>query len=165
MLLRRLRNFAQRPAQERRLRIAAWLLLGISRAAVLLIHFRHIAPRLGKRYDSLGFSHLLPQHQQDKARLIGKCIRWASQRSPWDANCFAQAITARILLAAYKVPCTLYFGLSHDSSRKLQAHAWVCAGQEQVTGGNGFAHYSVVGVFLCDSGLLDDKRPAPPPDD
>jgi hypothetical protein len=73
----------------------------------------------------------------------------AAAYTPWDSNCFSQAVTARLLLGLYKVPYVLCFGLSrYREAGVLDAHAWILAGRINVTGGNSFETYTVVGAFL-----------------
>ena len=148
-LIHRLRRFLRRPALERLLFLPCWLLLGLSRMLILLLEFRRLAPWLGIAAGPHSQSPLLNQRQRHLALTIGRSIRWAAGHTPWDANCFAQAVTARMLLGLCGVPYALYFGLARDAgSSALQAHAWVAAGPIQVTGGAGFEHFTVVGCFL-----------------
>lgn len=148
-LRRRLKNFQCRPLRQRYTFPLAWMLLGISRALVLLVPFRLLAPRLGKACGRQAYSHLLTPHQRERALEIGRTIRWAAKHTPWNANCFAQAITARTLLGLAGLPYAIYFGLVRDEQANLQAHAWVAAGPIRVTGGNGFANFTVVGCFIA----------------
>jgi hypothetical protein len=79
--------------------------------------------------------------------------------TPWDSNCFAQAITARLLLGLYGLPYALYFGLKRDAgSMGMKAHAWVVAGRIRVTGGASFGRYTVVAMYVCPR-LRRDARP------
>lgn len=142
-------RFVRRPVAEQWRLLSAWILLGFSRALIVAIPFRHIAPVLGRRSSELaGVQHVTPP-QQTQARVIGEIIQRAARHTPWDANCFAQAITARVLLGAKRIPHTLHFGVARDERGRLEAHAWVCAGQTYVTGGKVCARFTVVGSFMA----------------
>lgn len=142
-------RFVRRPAAEQWRLLLAWIMLGFSRALIIAIPFRHIAPALGRCSSELaGVQHVTPP-QQVQAQVIGRIIQRAARHTPWDANCFAQAITARVLLGAKRIPHTLHFGVARDESGRLEAHAWVCAGQTYVTGGDACARFTVVRRFVA----------------
>ena len=80
---------------------------------------------------------------------IGRAVRLAARYTPWDSNCFPQAVVARLLLGLYGIPYALFFGLRRDpDSGAMLAHAWVAAGRVRVTGGESFGQFTVVGVFV-----------------
>ena len=67
---------------------------------------------------------------------------------PWRADCYPQAIIARLVLGLYRLPWTVSMGVRRDpASGEMQAHAWVECGGLCVTGGNSNDSYSLVGVF------------------
>jgi len=70
----------------------------------------------------------------------------ASRYTPWDSNCFPQAVVARGLLGLYRVPYCLFFGVRRHQGR-FDAHAWIATGPIRVTGQYSFNHYTVVGIF------------------
>ena len=149
---------------HRRWWLPAWLLLGLSRLAVLLLPFRRVAAVLGGRSEAAVWVPLLDRDQEATALRIGRAIRSASRFTPWSSNCFAQALSARILLAMHRVPCMLFFGVSRDGgSARMVAHAWVAAGRIRVTGGDGFAQYVVVGSFAGGVSAAAIARPLPAP--
>lgn len=68
-------------------------------------------------------------------------IKWTigtiDRRLPfWPGLCFAQALTARMLLHKYNIPCTLYLGARKHERLSMQAHAWLCVGNYVITGFN-----------------------------
>jgi hypothetical protein len=149
-LLHKAHTFAALPAFA-----WAWLLpiaglLGFSKVLVMAIPFRQLAPYLGVSVGIQPWLHLLNAAQQRRAQHIGRTVRLAASYTPWDSNCFTQAVAARCLLGLYGVPYVLFFGLAKDSpGGHLKAHAWVAAGPVCVTGGAGFGQYSVVGVYAA----------------
>lgn len=138
--------------------IPVWCMLGISRLVVLTIPFRRLSAVLGKGQPLEPWVPVLSEAQTLRAFRIGRVVRAMARFTPWDSNCFAQAITARLLLGLYGVPYALYFGLARDpDSGGMKAHAWVAAGRIRVTGGASFGQYTVVAMYLCPSLGRDAK--------
>jgi hypothetical protein len=81
-----------------------------------------------------------------RARRIGWVVGTAAARTPWRSDCFPQALTARVLLWAARVPHVVTLGLRRDDSGALKAHVWVAAGDVAVTGGSG-STWTGVGSF------------------
>lgn len=148
-LSRKLKSFGALPLFTKLWLLPVWVMLAIARAAVLLLPFRRIAPLLGADRGTAAHVPLLPPVGQDRALVIGRTVRLAAAYAPWQANCFAQAIVAAILLRLYGLPYTIFFGLRRASPPEtgMQAHAWTSAGRVAVTGGEGFGGYTVVGAF------------------
>ncbi len=98
------------------------------------------------RFEQLWLLLGLAQQAQQQ---IGRAVRLAARYTPWDSNCFAQAVAARALLGLYGVPYALFFGVKRaPQAAALDAHAWVAAGRVPVTGGAGFGEFTVVGCFV-----------------
>ena len=126
-----------------------WLMLGLARLAVLLVPMRFLARFMGAAGGLDARPPDLDKARQARAVSIGRVIRLAARYAPWNANCFAQALTARIMLGLYGVPFAIFFGVMRDpATREMKAHAWVGAGSVKVTGGDGFAQFTVVGTYL-----------------
>ena len=126
-----------------------WFILGISKALIFTVSFRRLAPHLGQAIGVAPWIPLLDPAQQARASQIGRAIRLASRYTPWNSNCFPQAVAARLLMGFYGIPYALYFGLMRDAqSLEMKAHAWVAAGRVPVTGGGSFKQFTVVGVFV-----------------
>jgi len=131
-----------------------WCLLGLSKALIMLVAFRRLSNVLGQNMGVTSWVPLLSEPQIAHARHIGQTIKIASRYTPWESNCFPQALVARLLLGWFGVPYALSFGLMRDTvSTDLKAHAWVTAGPIPVTGGRNDGQYAVVGVFVS-PGLL-----------
>ncbi len=149
-----IRKVASLPLFELTWALPAWVLLGLTRAVVLKVPFRKLTPRLGVRAGNTPWVPLLTPRQEHRADRIGRVVRRSAMFTPWESNCFNQAITARILLGLYRVPYCLIFGarLTSDGrtidGKELNAHAWVAAGRIRVTGATSFGHYPVVGCFV-----------------
>lgn len=137
---------------------AAWLALGVARAAVLCVEFRKLAPWLGIVAGSAPFSQIIPPKAEARARQIEQIIRIAAHYTPWQSNCFAQAIVARLLLSHYRIPYLIFFGVrtgpmaaevgaGNLAAPGMEAHAWVAAGRVMVSGGASFQQFGVAGIF------------------
>jgi hypothetical protein len=125
-------------------------MLGVSRLVVLTVPFRRLSAVLGKNEGPEPWVPILSNSQALRALHIGWVVGAMARFTPWDSNCFAQAITARLLLGLYGLPYALYFGLTRDAgSTGMKAHAWVVAGRIQVTGGASFGQYTVVAMYVC----------------
>ena len=148
-LLLKFLSFKQLPAAIRWRIPVTWCLLGLARLLVLLLPFRWLAPRLGQR-AAAPVVLLVQASQLKQLLLLKQLIAVTSKYCPWRANCFAQAITAKLWLSWWGLPYTVFFGVARDPIQQLKAHAWVMAGPVAVSGGYGFAHFTVVGSYVSD---------------
>ena len=101
----------------------------------------HRAPRTAATLPPAG------RRETDRARRIGRLVQVAATRVPWRADCYPQALTARLLLRAARVPHRTTFGVRRDDHGALRAHVWVSAGGVTVTGGSTRA-WAEVGDFV-----------------
>lgn len=139
--------------------------LGIAKLAIYTVTFRRLAPRLGVSLGLAPWVPLINEPQRHRARLIAQVIQLAARYTPWESNCFPQAVVARVMLGLYRVPYSLFFGVHRNAATgAFDAHAWVASGRVQITGGWGFHRYAVVGVFvspcLFDGGVRRLLNPA-----
>jgi hypothetical protein len=109
--------------------------LALARAAILTFSFKRIAPILGTKLNTLSTQTHVSPTQLKRAIQISKAVQLGARNVPWVANCFPQAIVARVLLGVYRIPFALYFGLRRDTdTEELLAHAWIMSGDRFVTG-------------------------------
>lgn len=128
--------------------LAAWVTLGLSRAAVVCLPFERIIGLVGLKSRVHPATALVTSQQREAARQLGLAIATAAKYSPWRANCLPQAICAAVLLRIYKIPFVVFLGLlREEESGKVLAHAWTCAGDITVTGGGDPRVYVIVGCF------------------
>ena len=148
-VLQKVRNFRRYDPFVRAWFVPVWLGLGLARAIVLLASFRRLAPWLGQHAGAAVAVPLLDPPQQARAGLVSQTVRLAARHTPWESNCFPQAIVARALLGVYGVPYVLCFGVAREPAGPagLRAHAWVASGPVAVSGGDGFADYAVVACY------------------
>lgn len=57
-------------------------------------------------------------------------------RLPWRADCLVQALAAERWLARRGIATTLHLGVRNDAESAFEAHAWLTAGEQVVTGGD-----------------------------
>lgn len=158
-LLGKIASFRRLPAFAKLWFLPVWVILGVAKAVIFIVPFKHVCGWLGTHEGIAARSLLLDPSQEARARAVGRVVRLTAPYAPWNANCFPQAIAARLLLGLYGVPQLIYFGLIHDpSTRELKAHAWVTAGRVAVTGGHCFANYTVVGIFASKGRDRDRRR-------
>lgn len=141
------RSFRRQSGFTHLLLLPAWCLTGLARLLVLCAPFKFFAPGLGSHHGVSAFIPVVNAEQQVAALSIGRAVRIASGYTPWNANCQAQAIAARWLLGLFGVPYAVFYGVVKDPVEHMKAHAWVCSGPVQVTGGYAFDEFTVVAVF------------------
>ncbi len=146
--LRKLRTAAGLPVRFVGLTALVWCLLWPARIAVLVFPLRRMARLYGTDH---GAEIVVPEASEAElgsARNLGRAIALAARYSPASANCYPQALVARMLLRLKRVPHGLFFGLRREaSSEAMEAHAWVMVGQVPVSGGDSFDSYTVVRCF------------------
>jgi len=127
---------------------AAWSLLGLSRLLIVLLPFRVIRRLLGQNHavTEQRPTPELDAGQRIRAMHIGRVVELAAAYAPWRSDCYPQALTARTFLALRRIPHVVVFGVRRDGDA-LIAHAWVHAGDVEVTGGDG-REYTEVGRFF-----------------
>jgi hypothetical protein len=136
---------------DRRLLLVSWILLGVARALTAVLPFRVVRHLLGEPQDGFVGTPDEPAplstdaEQRGRAWRIGVLIGRAAARTPWRADCYPQALTARALLGLAGIPHRVTFGVRRDAGR-LVAHAWVDVDGVPVTGGDG-RDWTAVGSF------------------
>ena len=126
--------------------VPVFVMLALSRATILLIEFRKFAPKLGETLGEDALDISLTPAEEARLKEIRQVIALAARYAPFTANCFPQAITARIMMGIYGLPYILYFGVRHGEEKPIEAHAWVMCGDISVCGGDGTT-YAVVGRY------------------
>lgn len=143
----KLRNFLGRSWFVKLWLIPVCFALGLARATILVIPFRRFAPILGNHTGTHAWIPIIRDQQLPVARNIMRVVALAARLTPWESNCFPQAVVSALLLRSYGIPYALYLGLSSNKSEGMNAHAWVAAGPVPVSGGHSFNTFIVVGCF------------------
>jgi hypothetical protein len=146
-IVRLVRGFGHLGHKDQVRFVAAWSLLGLTRLMILLLPFTAVRRLLGEGRSHQGPAPevVLDHDTQVRAARQGRIIEAAARHTPWRSECYPQALTARMLLGAARIPHVVSFGLRRDDG-ELIAHAWVQAGGVPVTGGTG-RDYTEVGSF------------------
>jgi hypothetical protein len=119
----------------------AFLLLGLSRATILFIPFKRVAPYLGQiRHETP------PGTPSSSAPRVAHAIYLVSRNTPWQSNCFTQALAGHLMLRRRRTAGTLYLGVRKIEGA-LTAHAWLRNGDLIVTGRNGHDLYTVIARY------------------
>ena len=145
---RRIRHFAERDLFEKLWALPVWLGLGFASLMIVAVPFKYIAPRLGINCGTTKPVTTLSGAGTKRASQIGRTVKLAASYAPWRADCYPQAIMARLLLGIYRLPYTVSMGLRRDPAQgAMLAHAWVECGDVCVTGGDGNELFKPVGIF------------------
>jgi len=140
-----LRRFRQRPWRDQWLFVRVFILLSLARLAINCIPFSTLAKHLGT--PLVESPTQIPPSQLEEAQRIAWAVSTASRYTPWNSNCFPQAIAAKYLLQRRGIASTLYLGAAFKQRTELEAHAWLRCGEYYVTGGKGHRRFGMVGIF------------------
>lgn len=147
-----LRKVAALSWSDRWLLLQVFILLAVARLALRLLPFRRLARYLGPLQTETP-PDASPDHLA-QARRIALAVARVSPHTPWESNCFPQALAAKFWLRHHSIPSTLYLGVALNKAganapdrAKMEAHAWLRCGSMIVTGEAGHHLYTVVARF------------------
>lgn len=130
--------------------LPVWVLLLLCRLAIMTVPMRHLSRVLGHDMGICPWVPLATPQQIARAREVRRTITLAARYSLSTANCYPQALAARVLMGICGLPYAIHFGLRRDGAgQTISAHAWVVCGPVAVTGGHGFNAYTVVRSFAA----------------
>ncbi|MCE7992729.1 MAG: lasso peptide biosynthesis B2 protein [Roseivirga sp.] len=129
----------------RRLLLEVLILLGVGRLSVLVFPFKKIAGWMGQVQEET-LEELSEAHRQSLVRLASAILA-VSKYTPWNSNCFAQALCAHWVLKRRGWSHTIYFGVKKEEHKLMKAHAWLRMGNKIVTGRVGHKQYTVLSKF------------------
>lgn len=139
--------------------LPVWILLGLSRLAIITLRFRVLVRILGEPAVLPFRRPSLSSAERQRANEIGLVIRSASCRTPWKSNCFTQAVAARVMLGLFGLPWVVIFGVQRSRTNGARlAHAWVSSGAVRVTGGHGQQRYAFSGAFASPPCASPDQQ-------
>lgn len=151
LVIRKFRTLLGLPLREKFWLLLLFFLSGVTRAVLLTLPFRSLAPFLGNHYQKVELSPIVSQAQLQLARQIGQCCETIARYTPWESKCLVQAIMATALLKWYCIPYVLHLGVAKSDQpgdEKLLAHAWVKVGPSVITGRAGHQNFCVVSTFV-----------------
>ena len=148
---RSIKRFIALGRAEQGLFLLAYGILGVMRAAILLLPFKWLSRSL-RQLPGPSHSVALSESQQRAALQVGEAVTRAARYTPWNSNCLAQALTAYHLLYHRGIPGVICLGAARDTAvqGKLTAHAWVRAGDTILTGAAGHEAFSEFTLFAWD---------------
>ncbi len=148
-ITKRISNFFRSDREARALIAEAAWTLAAAQAAVRLLSFRRLAPRLGVQAGGVAKAEITPA-QIAQARRVGWAIRRLAPLFPWDVKCLGQAVAGKWMLQRRGLRSTLYLGVDRGQDTWLEAHAWLRCGQEFLTGAAGHERFKVIASFAED---------------
>ena len=128
--------------------------LGLIRAAILVLPFAWVARRLALESGSGSASRNAHDATTRAAALrIGRAVRVAARRTPWESKCLAQALAAALMLRWRQIPFVLSLGVAKtgEPDPGIEAHAWLFSCDVLLTGA-GYERYSVIAQFTSATG-------------
>ena len=143
----KVKSFFNLSASDRLLVLETLALLGLARAAVLVLPFRWVALALGQKRNAAFEESETDVLPKAKVRRIAWAVKYVGRHTPWQSNCLAQAIAGRFMLKRRRIAGTIYFGMIKDSVGELEAHAWLRSGDIILTGGSDLDRYAIVATF------------------
>jgi hypothetical protein len=147
-----LRKLLALPWADRWLLAQVFVMLGLARLTLRVLPFRRLAQHLGPLHEETP-AEAPPDHLA-QARRVALAIARVSSYTPWESNCFPQALTAKFWLRRRAIPTTLYLGVALNKTEAdgsphaaMEAHAWLRCGPLLVTGGRGHERFTVTAHF------------------
>lgn len=126
------------PEQHRGAVLEAVVALLSARFALVFTSFDRLAATFGTvttpQADDGSRHAVLGPEQAQTARIVGWAVTRAARYVPFRAVCLPQAIAAMVLLKRRGIPSVMHFGVRKVPGKKLDAHAWLNAGEVEVTG-------------------------------
>lgn len=139
MLRHRINRIGEVDMRDRLLLAEASLGLLAARIELKTVPFSRIARRIGgfmapRQARDLAATRPLSAQDVALARKIGWAVTRAARHVPFDAVCLPQAMAAHGMLRKRHIFAVIHFGTMPGETRPLDAHAWVDAGDVEVTG-------------------------------
>lgn len=136
---------------DRRLLVQAVYLLGLFRAAFLLIPFRRLMSSLELCRESVALVPVTPE-QSDAAVRIGQLVATAARYTPWQSRCLVQVLVTQRLLARRGIAGQFYLGVRKGCETSgdptgFAAHAWLQCGDQIVNGAAGHEHFKILSTY------------------
>ncbi len=118
--------------------LLATILLYFNQLLIIFIPFRIYSPIFMDKPDKqyLDITDV-------KILVVRKALLRGLKYLPWKGKCLVQALTGKLLLRKLRLPGTIYLGIKKDTG-KLEAHAWLIAGNQFISGKEGFKKFTVV---------------------
>jgi hypothetical protein len=131
-----LRRFGRLSNRERLLLGEAVIWLMGARLALTAVPFARLAAWFGtlRKPGEAGTPESGMPPDNAVARDVGWAVTRAARYVPFRAVCLPQAIAAKAMLNRRRIANVMHFGVARKVDERLQAHAWLDAAGEEVTG-------------------------------
>ena len=148
-LLRKMKTASRMPVAMLSLTLAIWLLLWPARVAAMVVPSRGLAQVLGRDRGIEGSIPQLDARRRGQAARLADAVELATRHTPFRHPCLAQALVCHFILWLIRTRHPVFFGVRRaDSGEKMEAHAWVMAGDIAVCGGRDRGEYTVVRCYV-----------------
>jgi Transglutaminase-like superfamily len=138
---RKIRTFFKIGLHEKAMFFEALVLLVFSEMLIRIFPFSYLKKNIVTTEN---------YHQEAdiiQVKNIAKAVSRACQIALWQPKCYAQALTAKIMLKRRHIEGELYLGVTKDPKGKMLAHAWTKSRDYFLTGQSGYEQYTVVATF------------------
>lgn len=143
LVVRKIKTLARLDKGILLLLLPALLILSIAHLLLLFFPFKKIQAILGELNQESPFDQ-----EEEQAKVIGQTIQIVSKYAPWDAACYTQALTAKIILKTRKINATTYMGVCKDEqTNTFKGHAWLRVGRHIVTGKKGHKKFQIIAYY------------------
>lgn len=148
-MFKKIRKFTALSTEEKKLFLEAYVLLGVMRAAILMVSFKRLTHSLEHHIKKKSLPEV-SQTQMKTAEKIGKAIRRAASYTPWESACLVQSLTAQKMLRKRGISGVFYLGVRKEEENpgNLNAHAWTRCGDRIITGEKGFQSFTILSEFV-----------------
>jgi len=129
--MRRLKRLAGLTREERLLLLRGLLVVGVTRLALWMLPLaiaRRVIPITARVREAIPVERLV------------WAVKVASRCVP-QATCLTQALAVQALLASAGYASSIEIGVTKDTARRFEAHAWVICGSQIVIGGPEVSSY------------------------
>lgn len=130
-------------SQERKLFFEALFVSFNVRMMLLVLPFKQYSHKLGERGR---ISKNIEEKDSGMVYEVVHAIKRAVKYSFWRNKCLEQAITAKKMLGKRNISSTVFFGVRKPGD-KLEAHAWLKAGDTFIVGERNHEKFTVVAYF------------------
>jgi hypothetical protein len=164
-MITRQQKFLAFSASEKALLFCSWLLLGYTRAALLLCSFRRLAAPL-EHYRGTIEAPPATIEQIHRSERIGYLVAVAANHTPWQSHCLVQVLVVQRLLARRGIPGQFYIGVRRGCELTgdpgaLAAHAWLQCGDGIVNGAEGHDAFTILTTYRWGAGVRRPCQSAP----
>lgn len=131
------------------LAVTIWLLLWPVRGMTLLMPDKFLTTFLGEDRGVNSFVNKPSAQASVQVQRLATAMKIATRYHPLRNTCYAEAVIAHVFLSLRSIKHATIFGVRRDNAdSKMEAHAWVLAGDTCVCGGHCSQDYTVVRCFV-----------------